>query len=364
MVSNLPIENKHGGFAEAVESRLSLSAIRALAAKKKVPVHKHSVWYYMGGITAMYLAVQVLTGILLMVYYVPDINSAHASILKINSQVDFGWFVRSLHSWGANLMILMAMAHLFSTYFMKAYRKPREVTWWTGLALMVLILGFGFTGYLLPWDDVSFFATKIGLDVASKVPVVGEAIAHILRGGDTISQATISRFFAIHVAVLPCLLLGLLGLHVMLVQAHGMSEPAEFKALPEDKKTYEHFFPEFFLKDLLVWILAANALFVLVMLSPWGIGPEADPFAPAPIGIKPEWYFLAPFQFLKLIPAQIGPIEGEMFGILLMSLAAMGFVVAPLIDKGKSKQAAALATAYGVVILVGFIVLTVWGALS
>lgn len=365
MVAQIPKTESAGcRIADFIESRLALAGLRHLAEKKKVPMHKQSIWYYMGGIAAIYLAVQIVSGILLMVYYVPEMNSAHASILKINSQIDFGWFIRSLHSWGANLMIAVVVIHLFSTYFMKAYRAPREFTWFTGLALMILCLAFGFTGYLLPWDDVSFFATKIGLDVASKTPVLGPIVADILRGGAAISQGTISRFFVIHVAVLPALLIGLLGGHVMLVQTHGMSEPEEFKKVPEEERTYEKFFPNFFFKDILVWILAANVLFILTMLSPWGIGPEADPFAPAPIGIKPEWYFLAPFQFLKFVPPMIGPIEGELFGIILMAAAAAGFVFMPFIDTGKSPGRAKLATAYGVIMLLAIIALSIWGAIS
>ncbi len=350
-------------IVQYIEDRLPLEDLRKLAEKKKVPLHKHSIWYYMGGIAAMLLGVQVITGILLMVYYVPEINSAHASILKINSQINFGWFVRSMHSWGANLMILALFFHLFSTYFMKAYRKPRELTWWTGLLLMVLCLAFGFTGYLLPWDEVSFFATKIGLDIAEKMPVVGHMISYMLRGGDAIGQATISRFFVIHVAVLPVLLLGLLGGHLMLVQMHGISEPESFTKLPRSKRTYEKFFPTFFLKDILVWILALNVLFALTTLCPWGLGPEADPFAAAPIGIKPEWYFLAPFQFLKLVPPMVGPIEGELVGILFMSVVALAFVVVPIFDNGTKSRSNA-ATFFGVVVLVALIGFTVWGALS
>ena len=352
------------GIVQFIEERLPLDEFRKLAAKKKVPVHKHSIWYYMGGIAGMLLCVQIVTGILLEVYYVPEINSAHASILKINSQISFGWLVRSLHSWAANLMILAVFAHLFSAYLMKAYRRPREITWWSGLALMVICLAFGFTGYLLPWDEVSFFATKIGLDIAEKMPLVGHLTAYMLRGGDSISQATISRFFVIHVAVLPALLIGLLGGHLLLVQSHGISEPESFKAQPDDKKTYEKFFPTFFFKDILVWILAINVLFGLSTLCPWGLGAEADPFAAAPIGIKPEWYFLAPFQFLKLIPPMVGPIEGELFGILLMSLVAAGFVAVPLFDNGISKSRARLATLFGVAVLVALIGFSIWGALS
>lgn len=363
MVYN-PIYKSKVGIDQFLRERMPLDEIAKVAQKKKVPLHKHSVWYYMGGIAAMLLAIQIITGVLLMVYYVPEINSAHASILKINSQVTFGWFIRSLHSWSANVLIFVVIVHLFSTYFMKAYRKPREITWLSGLALLGLCLAFGFTGYLLPWDDVSFFATKIGLDVASKVPLIGDFLAHALRGGDSISQNTISRFFMIHVAVLPALLIAAMGVHLIMVQFHGISEPDFFKKLPDTKKKYEKFFPQFFYKDILVWILAVNVLFLLTMLSPWGIGPEADPFGAAPIGIKPEWYFLAPFQFLKLIPPMVGPLEGELVGIGVMALIALGVVVVPFFDTGESKQRSQFAGVFGVLVLVGVVILSLLGALS
>lgn len=344
--------------------RLGLAPLIEMALKKQVPVHQHSVWYYLGGIALVLLGVQVVTGLLLMVYYVPEIASAHASILAINTKVAFGWFIRSLHSWGANLMILALFIHLFSTFFMRAYRPPREFTWLTGLALLVLAFGFGFTGYLLPWDEIAFFATKIGLDITSQVPVVGELMATLLRGGETIGQATLSRFFVIHVIVLPLSLLGLLGLHLWLVQSHGISEPPAVKALPVEKKAYEPFFPTFALKDAMIWLLVLNVLAVLVTLFPWGLGPQADAFAPAPAGIKPEWYFLAMFQFLKYIPAHVGPIEGEQAGLLLFMLIGLVFAAAPFIDNGKRPLASTLMGWFGGIVLAGFIVFTLWGFAS
>lgn len=343
--------------------RLHLDELRAVAEKKEVPVHKHSVWYYMGGITLMYIAIQVITGILLMVYYVPALDSAHASILKLNSKVEFGWFIRSLHSWGANLMIFFVILHLFSTYFMKAYRRPRELTWFSGMALLVISLAFGFTGYLLPWDEVSFFATKIGIDIAGKMPLLGEPLAYMLRGGNEIGQETLSRFFVIHVAVLPLLLLLLMGGHVLLVQMHGMSTPKSILEKAKGKLSTEKFFPNFLMKDLLVWVLAFNGLAVLVTLAPWGLGPEADPYAPAPMGIKPEWYFLAPFQVLKIIPPKVGPFEGELFGIFAMMLVGLVFFLVPFWDKGDSKALSKYATWFGIAILVLAAVFTVWGAM-
>jgi len=353
-----------GGLGQWIEERTGLSTLIALGEKKKVPVHNQAVWYYMGGIALVFLLTQVVTGILLMVYYIPELGSAHSTILKINSQVEFGWFFRSLHSWGANLMILSLFFHMFSSYFMKAYRKPRELTWVTGIALLGLTMGFGFTGYLLPWDDVSFFATKIGIDIAGKMPFIGEFMANVLRGGPDIGQATLSRFFMIHVGVLPVTLLGLLGAHFFLIQSHGMSEPDKFKSLPEGEKTYEKFFPTFALKDMMVWLLVLNLLAVLVTLAPWGVGPEADPFGAAPLGIKPEWYFLAMFQFLKLIPPMIGPLEGEICGILFFGLIGALLATVPFWDNGKCEAKSKLATLFGVVLLIGFIAFTLWGFAS
>lgn len=347
-----------------LDNRLGLSPYVSWAGKKTVPVHRHSFWYYMGGIVLVLIILQFLTGMLLMVYYVPEIKSAYTSILTLNSQVDFGWFFRSLHSWGANITILAVFLHFFSTYFMKAYRPPREFTWWSGLLLMAVLFGFGFTGYLLPWDEMAFFATKVGIDIAASVPLVGEQIATLLRGGDAISQSTLNRFYAIHVIVLPLALLILLGVHLFLIQVHGTSAPDWFKKLPPEQQQEEKFFPTFVFKDLMGWMAVVNLLAILVALFPWGIGPEADPFAPAPEGIKPEWYFLFLFQLFKILPAYVGPIEGELFGMLLFGLVVLSLVLIPLWDTGKDAGRSRWASIYGVVLAILFAILTVWGELA
>ena len=360
MISTSPIHKAYNW----IQDRIGLEGIMHVAEKKQVPIHKHGLWYYMGGILMVFMLVQIITGILLMMYYIPELKSAHASILFITSRVEFGWFIRSLHSWGANLMILAAFFHMFSTFFMKAYRPPRELTWLTGMILLVLCMGFGFSGYLLPWDEVSYFATKIGLDITSKLPVIGESMAYILRGGTTISQATITRFFAIHVIILPLALLALVGIHLFFVQLKGMSAPKSFNALPENEKSYEPFFPNFFLKDLMVWLLVLNLLGFLVAMFPWGLGPEADPSAAAPMGIKPEWYFLAMFQFLKLVPAQIGPIEGEVAGLGFFGLIALVFLLAPFVDTDTHPIWDKCYTWFGRLVVSGFVVFTIWGAMA
>lgn len=347
-----------------LDARLALTPYKAMAEQKTVPMHRHAFWYYLGGIVLMFLLVQVATGALLMVYYVPEIGSAHNSILTINSRVDFGWFIRSLHTWGANLMILALFFHMFSTYLMKAYRPPREITWWSGLVLMGVSFGFGFTGYLLPWDQMAYFATKIGLDIAAAVPLAGDAIADLLRGGPTISQATLSRFFTLHVMVLPLMLLPILGIHLLLVQIHGMSKPEGLQNIPKNSRTEEPFFPTFLLKDLMGWMAVLNLLAILVALFPWGIGAEAQPFKPAPAGIKPEWYFLFLFQFFKVLPGHIGPMEGEQFGMVLFALVLVSLVAIPFWDRGDSPRKSQWATYYGIGLIGAFIVLTVWGYVS
>ncbi len=347
-----------------LDERLGLAPLIEWSKHKMVPVHRHSFWYYMGGIALIFIITQIVTGMLLMVYYIPDLKSAHSSILNINSQIDFGWFIRSLHAWGANLLILALFFHFFSTYLMKAYRPPREITWWTGLYLMGLVLAFGFSGYLLPWDQVSFFATKVGMDTALRIPLIGHQISTLLIGGSTLSQETLSRFFTLHVVVFPFLLLPVLGIHLLLIQIHGTSAPPWFKKLPQPQQIYEKFFPNFILKDFMGWMVVLNILAILATIYPTGVGPEAQPFQPAPRGIKPEWYFLAPYQFLKLFPGNIGPFQGEQVAMLIMALVPLSVILIPFWDTGVSVKRSKIATYYGVFLILAFIILTIWGYFS
>ena len=144
--------------------------------------------------------------------------------------VPFGWLIRSPHSWSANLMVFFAVVHLVTVFFAKAYRPPRELTWMSGVVALLLVLGFGFSGYLLPWNELAFFATKVGTQIAGTVPVVGEWMLRFLRGGDRVTGATLTRFYAVHVAILPALTGLVVGLHLLLVQIHGMSVPPTAEA--------------------------------------------------------------------------------------------------------------------------------------
>jgi cytochrome b6 len=207
-----------------LSSRLPIAESVAFLRHKMVPWHRGSYWFLFGGIALLLFGVQVFTGVLLMFYYVPTPETAYETVLLISGKVPFGWLVRSIHSWSSNLMILALFIHLFSVYFMRAYRPPRELTWVSGAVLLVLAMTFGFSGYLLPWTKLSYFATKIGTDLTKLIPVFGGQLRLALLGADEISGPTLTRFYAFHVGILPPIFVVLLGVHLLLVQRLGMSE--------------------------------------------------------------------------------------------------------------------------------------------
>jgi cytochrome b6 len=305
-----------------------------LAAKKEVPVHRHTIFYYLGGMALFLFSVQVATGILLLLYYRPSSSEAFESVQYVMAEVPFGWLIRSIHSWGANLFVGVVLLHLVSVFFLRAYRAPREMTWISGVLLLFLTLGFGFSGYLLPWNTTSYFATKVGTDVPAQIPLIGHLLSRILRGGMDVTGATLSRFYGIHVAILPAIATVLLGAHLYLVQKHGMSEPLGTEREGTGRRM--RFFPDFFLRDMIGWLTAIGILAGLAAFLPWELGVKADPFAPAPAGIRPEWYFLSMFQALKYLPAKILGIPGETVGVGFFGLLAAVLLLLPLLERRSS----------------------------
>ena len=315
-----------------VDDRVGLSELMPLARKKQVPVHRHTVWYYMGGMLVFLFFLQVGTGVLLLFYYRPSAEGAFQSIQFLMAEVEFGWLVRSIHSWGANLMIFVAFLHLFSVLLLKAYRPPRELTWMTGVVLLAVAMGLGFTGYLLPWNELAFFATRVGTEIPAVFPLVGDFIRDVLRGGEDVTGATLTRFYALHVSVLPATLFMLMALHVLLVQRHGMSIPPSVERQGGSPRTIP-FVPHFLLRDLVGWLCALMILAALAAFFPAHLGEQADPFAPAPEGIRPEWYFMFMFQTLKYLPARILGINGELVGVAGFGLAGVVLLLLPFLDR-------------------------------
>ena len=304
-----------------------------------MPVHAQKVWYYLGGLTLFLFAVQIFTGILLLLYYRPSAEEAYESVQFIVTNVEFGWLIRNIHSWSANLLIAAAFAHFFSVFLLKSYRKPRELTWVSGILLLFLMLGFGFSGYLLPWNELSFFATKVCTGIAGAVPLAGTFLLRLLRGGDEVTGATLSRFYGLHVAVLPAITTLLVTVHVLLVQRQGMSVPLgiERRVTGGAPLRSMRFFPNYVLRDVLAWYAALAVLAALAALFPWELGKKADPFAAVPPGIRPEWYFLAMFHTLKLLPSHVLGVEGERLGVTAFSAAAVLLVLVPFLDRRASR---------------------------
>lgn len=354
-------DQKQNSLMSWIEQRYSLDGLKAFLAHKQVPLHRHSLWYYLGGMTLFFFLIQIMTGIMLLFYYRPSAESAFESVQFIMTEVRFGWLIRSIHSWSANLMVATAFLHLFSVFFMRAYRKPRELTWVSGVFMLFFAMGFGFSGYLLPWNELAFFATKVGTEIVGVVPFIGKALLEFLRGGEDVTGATLTRFFAIHVAILPFLFFMLLTFHLLIVQVQGMSVPPGIEKKSRTLKMMP-FVPNFLLRDLLGWTVALGCLVAIAALFPWELGVKADPFAPAPAGIKPEWYFVFMFQTLKYIPARLWIIDGEVVGVLGFGLVAVLLILVPFLHKKADDQKTS--RIFAVIGILGIIYLLVMSAFS
>jgi cytochrome b6 len=243
------------------------------------------------------------------------------------TQVPYGWLIRSIHVWCANFFIAAAGIHFLSVLLSKAYRKPRELTWVSGLLLLSAALAFGFSGYLLPWNELSYYATLVGTRIPDVIPGLGEYLVYFLRGGQQVTGATLTRFFAVHVTILPLVFMAILVIHLTLVQVQGMSVPLGLS--DADVRDRRPFFSEILLIESCIWLVLFGLLVTLAVLLPAEVGDKADMLKPAPEGIKPEWYFLSMFKTLKLIP--------EALGVAIFSLGAVFLFLVPFLDRRASR---------------------------
>ncbi len=352
-----------------MEERLPWKDAVDFLKKKKVPTGGiHAPFYYLGGMAMFCFMVQVITGTFLLVYYKPSAEQAFESVKFITTDVPFGWLIRSVHSWSANIMVGLVMAHMFSVYIFKAYRKPRELTWLTGMGLLGVSMTFGFSGYLLPWNQLAFFATKVGTETMNVIPVVGHQMLVMMRGGEDVAEPTLNRFFALHVMVLPLAGFGLLGLHMLLVQVHGMSLPMKHEKHPEEHPSIP-FYPDFALRDAVGWLILLGIIATLAVYAPWEIGEKADPFASTPMGIKPEWFFLFIFETLKIFPTEINllvmKIPGEVIVILGSGAAGALWAMVPFLDRNASKgKPSPLFTVAGVLVIIFILGMTLYSLMG
>ncbi|HMN00410.1 MAG TPA: cytochrome b N-terminal domain-containing protein [Anaerolineales bacterium] len=210
-------------FSNWLEERSGWNAVWETIFLRKIPKVN---WFYTLGSATLFVALnQGITGILMSLYYVPSPDHAWNSVNYITNELAFGWLIRGLHHWGASAMVVLAVLHMLRVFLMGAYKYPREITWVTGLFLLLLTLGFGFTGYLLPWDQKAYWATTVGTRIAGVTPFIGDFLLRVMRGGEELSAVTLARFFGVHVWVLPALLILFVGVHLYLVIRNGISAP-------------------------------------------------------------------------------------------------------------------------------------------
>lgn len=309
-----------------LESRAGLVSLWRRFADEKVPVR--NAWLFtLGSAALLAFTVQLLSGIALSVAYAPTPDHAHESVKAIQTTLAGGSLLRGLHHWGASAMVLVVALHMARTFWFGAYKKPRELNWVVGVALLLLVLAFGFTGYLLPWDQKAYWATVVGTKVPAALPVFGPAVSKLMAGGTSVGAYTLTRFYALHVVLLPLLLAGLIGLHLLLLRRHGHAGPAE----PPDPR--EAFFPYQAARDAVVGLLLMVALLWLAARHPAPLERIADPSDTSYVP-RPEWYFLPLFQLLKYFKGPFEPVGTA----VLPGLAVLLLALVPWLDRGADRR--------------------------
>ncbi len=361
------------GVMDWLDSRLGIREIMHANMGGYLLPRNINIWYTLGAVLLAMFGLQFLTGILLLIFYVPDTEKAFTSVTAIMNSIPYGWLIRYLHVVGSNLIIVLLLLHMLSVLFMGSYKRPRELTWLSGFIIFNLGLAFCLTGYLLPWSQLSFWATTVATDAAGAVPVVGDFLVEFLRGGPSVGAPTLGRFFALHVMGLPMLFLGLVGFHLFCVRRIGISSPPfgdDYRPL-EPARSFHHdehpggvpFHPNYTIKDLSMVFFVLAALVAITFYAPWLFIPPdalepADPFT-TPAHIKPEWYFLWAYQTLKIFPSKLLGLASQG--------AAMGFLaVLPFLDRSPERRPAkrpVFVTLYllGILLFVG---LSIWGHYS
>jgi ubiquinol-cytochrome c reductase cytochrome b subunit len=285
-------------------------------------------WFVTGSILLLLLAVQVVTGVVLTMYYVPSPEQAYDSVRFIADRLPLGWIVRGLHFFGASFIVVATVIHMLRVVAFGSYKKPREVTWITGIVLLLIVLGFALTGYLLPWDQKAYWATTVTINIARSTPVFGEQMAALMRGGAELGALTLLRWYTAHVFLLPAAVIGFVVAHLYLMRRHGISGP-----IRSVEGSPRPFYPYQAIKDTIAIAAVFALLLTFAVTLPVPLGAIADPSDSTYIP-RPEWYFLSLFQLLKYFPGPFGPVAT----ILIPGLIVAALLLLPFLDRGPERH--------------------------
>ncbi|MCC7228908.1 MAG: cytochrome bc complex cytochrome b subunit [Fimbriimonadaceae bacterium] len=308
-------------------------------------------WQTLGNLLLTLIMFQFVTGFALAMFYTPSPEGAHASVKHITFEVPLGSFVRGLHVWGSTIIVISVVLHTLRVFFWGSYKKPRELTWLVGVLIFQVILGFSFTGYLLPWDQKAYWATVVGTRIAGTIPVIGNDLLVLVRGSQEVGALTLTRFFSVHVMLLPALLMGLMGLHLLLVRRHHIAGPVNPQKGPPVP-----FYPNQLFKDAVVLLVGVGLVIYLAIGFPPALEAIADPtgtdFSP-----RPEWYFLGLYELLKVMPAGYEIVATG----IIPGLVTIGMFALPWLDRSKSRHPAKrqwiIVTGMVVILLIGLMTL-------
>ena len=315
-------------LVEWLDRRTGIRGLLHHALDEPIPGGARLAYVFGSGLLFLFLS-QVITGVFLALYYVPSADHAHTTVAYIVKEVSSGSFIRSLHVYGSSAMIIVLLLHIGQTVLFGSYKRYRELLWLAGCVLFALILGMAFTGYLLPWDQKAYFATAVGTNILTEVPVIGSWLKQMVRGGNDLGTLTISRFFVAHVFLLPAAIFAFVGMHVLLFRKAGAAGPP---VAPPPQKV-ESFYPRQVLLDIAFTALLILVLGTLALVVPAELGPEANAadtrFLP-----RPEWYYVPVFQWLKYWPG-----GRALLGIVIIpTIVAALFAGLPFIDRGPERR--------------------------
>jgi ubiquinol-cytochrome c reductase cytochrome b subunit len=317
-----------GLVKEWLSARWPFSALYKIALEEEIPGGA-SFFYSFGSVILIVFSIQAATGIMQLFYYVPSVEDAYKSLGYLHAKVPFGWLIHGLHYWGAQVIIILMFLHVARVFLWGAYKRPRELTWIAGVVLLLVLMAFSLTGATLPWDQKGYWAGQVSTSVSGVIPVVGNVQKILLRGGEGMGQLTITRFFGIHVALLPLALMALFGFHIVAMRRFGNAGPWE-----EEKRTPPGpFWPDQVLKDAIVGTIVLFILITLVVFVPYEFSGPADRLDTTYVP-KPEWNFLFLYESLKYFQGPLEPLGAAGVPGLLVTL----LVLLPFIDRSPERN--------------------------